>query len=96
MSVYGYYDVFPDRLRTDLRIAIIDDTEPADPLSGGTFWFTEYYCTNPSCNCQRVIVKVLRLDSDDAPPEEVATISYSWGTRDGQLWAMLGVSQSDA
>lgn len=78
MSMYGYFDVFPEKSRTELRTAAFQNHDQDDPLRGGTFLFTEYFCTDLKCDCQRVLVKVLRTSSQDSRPEEVATISYTW------------------
>ena len=78
MAMQGYFDVFPEKRTTELRTAIFADGNADDPLPDGTFIFTEYFCTDPRCNCQRVLVKVFHARSEGAPPYEVATISYSW------------------
>jgi len=54
----GYFDVFPDKSRTELRTATFQDGTADDPLPNGTFIFTEYFCTDLKCDCQRVLVKV--------------------------------------
>lgn len=78
MAMIGYFDVFPEKRTTELRTVTFSD-EPADALlPNGLFIFTEYFCTNLECDCQRVIVKVYFVRSLSAPPDEVATISYSW------------------
>ena len=58
MAMQGYFDVFPEKRTTELRTAIFADGNADDPLPDGTFLFTEYFCTDPRCNCQRVLVKV--------------------------------------
>ncbi len=78
MAMQGYFDIFPEKTRTELRTATFENGNADDPLPGGTFLFTEYFCTDPNCDCQRVLVKVFLARSEDAPPDEVATISYTW------------------
>lgn len=90
MEMLGYFDVFPDKTRTELRtVAFGNDSNVHDVLVGGTFIFTEYFCTDPECDCQRVLVKVFRAASEHARPEEVATISYSWNPDSDEIWSVV-------
>lgn len=78
MAVIGYFEVFPAKARTELRLATFPPGQSAIPA--GTYLFCEYFCTDLSCNCERVMIKVLNPRSEaDRNPREVATISYSWG-----------------
>jgi len=86
MALYGYFDVFPEKRRTELRTASFENGNADDPLCDGTFLFTEYFCTDLKCDCQRVLVKVLHVRSEDARPDEVATISYSWNPNSDGIW----------
>jgi len=89
MAMLGYFDVFPDKARTELRTASFENGNADDPLPDGTFIFTEYFCTDPNCDCQRVLVKVFRARSQDARPDEVATFSYSWDPRSDDVWELV-------
>ena len=89
MAMLGYFDIFPERMRTELRTAAFENGNADDPLSDGTFIFTEYFCTDPKCDCQRVLVKAFRAESEDARAEEVATISYSWNPNNDGLWTIM-------
>lgn len=90
MELLGYFDVYPDKTRTELRtVQFTNDSGMRDVLVGGTFIFTEYFCTDPTCHCERVLVKVLRAASADARPEEVATISYSWNPDSDTIWSKV-------
>ena len=89
MAMLGYFDVFPDKTETELRIATFADGNPDDLLPDGTFIFTEYFCTDPNCDCQRVLVKVFYARSPDARPDEVATISYGWNPRSDGFWKLV-------
>lgn len=89
MALQGYFDIFPDKTRTELRTATFQNVNADDPLPGGTFVFTEYFCTDLNCDCQRVLVKVFRQESDVAPPEEVAAINYSWNPNSDHVWAIV-------
>lgn len=89
MAILCYFDVFPEKTKTELRTATIVDGSPNDTLPIGTYIFTEYYCTDPDCNCQRVLVKVFHARSESARPEEVATISYSWNPKSDEIWEIV-------
>jgi len=86
----GYFDVFPDKTKTELRTVTLSPVNAGevDPLEG-TFLFTEYFCTDPDCDCQRVLVKVFRVESLDERPVEVATISYSWKPNSDETWTKI-------
>ena len=89
MAMQGYFDVFPEKRTTELRTATFADGKADDPLPDGTFLFTEYFCTDLRCDCQRVLVKVFLARSEDAPPDEVATISYSWNLSTDETWGLV-------
>ena len=86
MAMQAYFDVYPEKTRTELRTAIFENGNAEGPLPGGTFIFTEYFCTDPKCDCQRVLVKVFHARSEDTQPDEVATISYSWNPSSDGIW----------
>jgi hypothetical protein len=77
MAMQGYFDVFPEKRTTELRTATFANRNADDPLPDGMFIFTEYFCTDLRCDCQRVLVKVFHARSEDAPADEVATMSYT-------------------
>ena len=85
----GYYDIFPEKTETELRTATFVGESPDNSIPAGTYVFTEYYCPDPGCDCQRVLVKVLRVTSPSARPDEVATISYTWNEQPRGVWAVL-------
>lgn len=89
MAMLGYFDTFPNKTRTELRTATFANGNADDSLPGGTFIFTEYFCTDPKCDCQRVLVKVFHARSEDTRPDEVATISYSWNLSGDDLWGTV-------
>jgi len=89
MAVQGYFDIFPEKTRTELRTAIFEDGDADDLLPDGTFLFTEYFCTDRKCDCQRVLVKVFHTQSQFAPPKDVATISYSWNPSSDETWGIV-------
>jgi hypothetical protein len=90
--MHGYFDYFPAKTGTELRTVTFVNMTPKDAIPNGRFVFTEYFCTDLDCDCQRVLIKVFRADSGDVEPEEVATISYTWNERDDWLPGMEGMS----
>ena len=56
MAMLGYFDIFPERMRTELRTAAFENGNADDPLPGGTFIFTEYFCADITlakvCHCE--------------------------------------------
>ena len=85
----GYYDVFPDKQSTDLRVAFFKDDGLPSSLPFGTYLFTEYYCNNLACDCQRLLIKCLYLSDEKPKPEEVASFSYTWNENPEPGWAEL-------
>ncbi len=81
----GYFDLFPEKCKSELRtIQFMDDDNEGIPA--GTYVFAEYFCDNLSCDCQRVLIKVLRVQSPSDRPDEVATISFAWNEEPDQTW----------
>ena len=81
----GYFDVCPERSETELRTAYFPDGDDL-PFPAGTYVFTEYYCSDLSCDCQRLLVKVFHVSEPESVPEEVATISYTWNEAPDDSW----------
>jgi len=89
MASHGYFDVFPDKAKTELRTATFADCGGKRLPPDGKYLFTEYYCTDLNCNCQRVLVKVLYAHADNAPLKDVATISYTWNENSDETWSVV-------
>ena len=54
------------------------------------FILLEFYCENPMCDCEHVIVQVVLLDEKQLPTgKPVATISYSWKSKKTQCHPKL-------
>ncbi len=81
--MHSYFGFFPAKTKTELRTATFSDeeVESESQIPNGTYLFGEFFCTDLKCHCQRVLVKVHRMTSPDARPEEVATISYTWNKK---------------
>ncbi len=85
MAVIGYFEAFPQKTETELRTVTFVEDGPGIPA--GIYLFTEYFCTDLNCNCERVIIKVLNPKSEsDRNPREVATISYTWSPGEDKAW----------
>lgn len=85
MSVIGYFEAFPQKRQTELRTVTLP--EGGKKIPAGAFLFLEYFCTDLTCNCERVIIKVLHARSEsDQHPREVATISYTWSPGADETW----------
>lgn len=91
MGMLGYFDVFPAKRETELRTARFENCESGSWEARGIFLFTEFFCTDPKCNCQQVLIKVLCAVSDGVAIDEVATISACWGSSDDDsfIWQKL-------
>ncbi|MEO8494643.1 MAG: hypothetical protein ABI614_06210 [Planctomycetota bacterium] len=85
----SYFDYFPEKSKTELRTARFEEVSDDDPFPNGTYLFTEYFCTDPECDCQRVLVKVLRVAPEGTRPEEVATIGYTWCEHKDNVWKFV-------
>ena len=73
MAVTAFDFYFPEIARLETRSATMRD----DPhLPDGDYGFVEFYCDDPACDCQRVIIEVISRRTEKAE----ATISYGWGT----------------
>ena len=69
----AFHVMFPEIALDEIRTM----TVPAGGVEGlppGAYSLMEFYCTDPKCDCRRVIIRVLR----DDPPGEVATISHAF------------------
>jgi hypothetical protein len=64
----------------------------------GGYVLMEWYCSDTTCDCRRVILRILKMNGpewDPAQPPE-ATLTYGWGTRTHcQNWLGGGVSEQE-
>lgn len=95
MFLASYFDTFPDKSGTELRTATFLNPADDDPIPPGTYLFTEYFCTDLSCHCNRVLIKVMRFESRKSPPEDVATISYCWDLDGDEGWSVVNQDYSE-
>ena len=54
-----FHKLFPDVAERELRAVQIRDDGKAGDVPAGEYVFVESYCTNPYCNCERVIISVV-------------------------------------
>ncbi|TVQ04917.1 MAG: hypothetical protein EA381_00020 [Planctomycetaceae bacterium] len=89
-----YFEKFPEKRSTELRTTRFLEGNENASIPCGTYVFTEYYCGDLTCNCQRVLIKVLRVADPEywpeevatAPPKEIATISFTWSDELDEGW----------
>jgi len=74
MSYRLFHDFYPEIAERETRSATVLN---AADLPGGEYAFVELYCTDPKCDCRRVIVQVA---AKDMPGKILATLSYGWDT----------------
>ncbi len=72
-----YFSLFPEKCLTELRTAKFSDA-PSNSLPDGTYVFSEWFCPDLDCDCQRVIIKVLYVREEGQRPKDVAAIGYTW------------------
>lgn len=95
MSVTGFFETFPEKMKTDLRTIMFEEVTDGIPV--GIFLFMEYYCTDLNCNCQHVSIKVLHAKSStDKNLREVATIGYTWGDALDDVWRQINADCPDS
>jgi hypothetical protein len=71
-----FHDYFPDVAERETRFLHIEgdpDTEGGSTIPAGKYALIEAYCTDPNCDCERVMVNVV-----DKTRGIVATISYGF------------------
>ena len=69
----AFHLMFPE-IGTDETRTLTVPPGGAGGIPPGEYALLEFYCTDPKCDCRRVILRVLRRD----PPGQVATISHAF------------------
>lgn len=72
-SMSPFWDRFPGVAASETRTIILP--YPQGGLPAGSYGFLELYCTDPKCDCRRVL---LQVRSEDQPKTVLATINYGW------------------
>lgn len=75
MRIRKFGDLFPDLAARQMIHLWIDP--PGMELPVNSYWFLEYYCDEPECDCRRVILDVLGGGYDG---RVFASIHYGWET----------------
>ena len=78
-----------DVARAEMRVCEVPGS--ASSRLGGKYFLREFYCTEPGCDCRRVLVQFMK---DTEPGRVAASINYGWGrakfykkwSRDPVLW----------
>lgn len=81
----AYFDLFPEKCATELRTVQFAEDETL-PFPPGLYVFTEFFCSDLSCDCRRVLIRALHVPQPEVKPKEVATISYCWHDSPDVLW----------
>ncbi len=72
-----FVEHFPEVGEAETRVVNILEQRPGDQVPPGSYALVEVYCTEPGCDCRRVLLNVVERDRG-----HVATISYGFD-RDG-------------
>jgi hypothetical protein len=69
-----FHDLFPEVAERESRTARLESEGPEGSLPAGSYLFLELYCTDPECDCDRVLLSVIEKTRG-----VVATINYGFG-----------------
>ena len=84
----GYFNLFQEKMATEIRtVKFLDDNQDSIPI--GTYLFNEFYCDDSTCDCQRVLIQVLRADDPQEMPKNLAMISFDWGEEPDEVWKSI-------
>jgi hypothetical protein len=72
MPMLPFFTFVGKRAFDEMRTIIV---MPGQALPAGPYGFLEFYCTEPGCDCRRVILHVVRPDSGR---RVWATINFGW------------------
>ena len=83
MYVTDYFSVFPERTKDEIRtMRFVDESSNGSTIPDGLYVVREFYCTDLSCNCQRVMLRVKRVvDEIRGTMTDVATVCFTWRRR---------------
>jgi len=66
-----FHALFDDLAKKETRVLHVP---PRETLPRGAYLFMEAYCTEPNCDCRRVLIQVLHAETK----RQVATINYGF------------------
>ncbi len=75
MEFQEFGATFPDLAAKETRTAVLQQGWRSIPI--GSYTFLEMYCTDPSCDCRRVMINVINQTA-----KQEAFLSYGWEHRD--------------
>lgn len=89
MPLQAFDQLCYDTARSEARL--LEVKTPNAGVTPGRYLLREFYCTEPDCDCRRVLVQFLPMDG---PPQVAASINYGWEkakyyrkwSRDPDLW----------
>ena len=81
-TMYPFIEMFPQQGQRECRVAYIWDNAQ---LPDDEYAFIELYCTDPTCDCQRVVINVMAVSSW----KHLATINYGFGKDDDMAGPFL-------
>lgn len=73
--MYPYVKMFPEEAMNECRVAY---TRGTAELPDDDYAFIELYCTDPACDCERVMINVIAKNSH----KHLATINYGFNPKD--------------
>jgi hypothetical protein len=68
-----FFQVEPDLAEKETRTVTL--FEPRDEIPAGTYGLIEFYCPDPDCDCQRVMINVVE---EKRPTRFLASIGYGF------------------
>ena len=77
MPFIPFANLFPDLVEKEVRTVNIFDKNMGLPL--GEYVFFENYCNESGCDCHKVMVNVIGMNSQ--LPEILATLNFGWEGR---------------
>lgn len=74
----AFEERFEKLAQAEVRSLILEEYGP-DGLPPGQYMFVEYYCTDPKCDCRRVLLSVYPDWGDFKV--KIVNVGFSWGHR---------------
>ena len=80
--IKAFHEMFPEIGKSETRSVILQSRDPqwqgqGSSLQAGEYAFFEMYCSDPDCDCRRVVLQV----ASEHGPEALAWIGWSWESR---------------
>lgn len=75
MEFIPFFKKCPEVADAETRTVMIFD-EKLYGIPEGQYAFIENYCSDPKCDCRKVMINIIRVD--DQSGDNIGTISYGW------------------